>query len=898
LTGRQVEQDLNEEVDAYLEILTERHMARGLSREQARRTARIEFEGPEQVKEKVREIRVGAALETTLRDIAYAWRVLGRSPAFTAVVVLTLALGIGANTAIFTLINAVMLRMLPVQHPEQLVFLTDPTESGASTETTERGLRERMSYPEFEELRRHNTVFSGMVAAQNEASDLDVFPDSGSQSVKAHAQLVSGDFFHLLGIEPVLGRTFTAEEDSVPGANPLAVISHAFWQREFAGDPGIAGRTLRIGQGVFQIVGVTPVGFRGILVGSGTDIWIPITMQEELLPGRIYLEKRDTLWIHILARLKPGMTIQRAEAATNVTFQQILQAHAAEAAPGERREDIFNQKIELRPGARGASTLRGQFADPLLLLMAMVGVVLLIACANIANLMLVRATGRQREIGIRLAAGAARQRLIRQLVTESLLVAALGGALGMLIASAGARVLLSVVSTGVDDLQLEISHDYRVLIFTAAVSIATGVLFGLLPAIRVTRIDLNRVLAANVRSSIGGYGRVQTGRILATAQIALSLVLLLESALFARSLRNMLTQDLGFQRDRLLMARVDPVTAGYQGSGMTDLYERVREELRRIPGVRNVTLSQNGLFSGESRDRISLDGSPVKDPQRLRSFWTLVGPDYFSTLGMPLLQGREITAADAVRRAQVCVVNESFARRFFPNSSPLGHHVTNEYPTTRETYEVVGVVADAREQRPDQMRGPRFYANIHHPIGAVDDVTFLLNTPGEPTTVASAVRQSLQQIDRNLPVLALRTIDEQIDRRLITERLLAQLAAFFALVALLMAAIGLYGVISYSVSRRQGEIGIRMALGASAWNVLRMVLGETLGMVALGVIIGLVSALAVGRLISTRLYGVTPADPVSILTAVLVILGTAILAGHIPARRASRIDPMACLRCE
>lgn len=901
LNRRKVENDLDEEVTAYLDILIERHMARGLSPEQARRAARMEFDGPEQVKEKVREVRIGTAIETTLRDIGYAWRVLRRSPVFTTVAILTLALGIGANTAIFTLINAVMLRMLPVEHPEQLVLLTDPTLAGVATETTERGLRRLMSYPEFEDLRRHNTVFSGIVAVQNEARELDVFPDSGRAfySIKAHTQLVSGDFFRLLGVRSILGRTFTAEEDKAPGANPLAVISHNFWQRQLGGDPKITGRTLRVGQGVFQIVGVTPPDFRGILVGSDTDLWIPITMQEQVLPGRdYYLKHRDTLWIHILARLNPGMTMTNAEAATNVSFQQILQAQAAEAPTEAERRNMLNQKIQLRPGARGASPLRGQFSDPLVLLMAMVGVVLLIACANIANLMLVRASGRQREIGIRLAIGAARERLIRQLLTESLLVAVLGGLLGILIASVGTRVLMAMVSAGVDNLELEVSRDYRVLIFTTVVSLGTGVLFGLLPAIRGTRVDLNRALTADARGSVGGRGHAQTGRILAVAQIALSLVLLLGAALLTRSLNNLLTQNLGFERDHLLMVRIDPVAAGYKGSGATDLYEKVREELRHIPGVRNVTLSNTGLFGGESGDRISLDGSPVRDPQLLSSLWTLVGPGYFSTLGIPLLQGREITKSDAVRGLQVCVVNESFAQRFYPDTSPIGHHVTDEYPTTRETFEIVGVVADTKEHRPNERRGPRFYANIHHPIGTVGAVTFLINSSGEPATVASAVRQSFQRIDRNLPILSLRAVNEQIERRLITERLMAQLATFFGAVALLMAAIGLYGVISYSVSRRQSEIGIRMALGASASGISRMVLGETMGIVALGTVIGLICALGLGRLISARLYGLTPADPMSIIAATLVILGTAVLAGYIPARRAARIDPMTSLRCE
>ncbi len=503
--GEQIERELDDEVRAYFDILIDRYMARGLSREEAVRAARLKFEGPEQVKEKVREARVGAAIETTARDIRYGWRTLRKNPGFTAVAVLTLGLGIGANTAIFSLINAVMLRLLPVRHPEQLVLLTDPSQSGVAVDTTEHGLRSILSYPEFQQLRLHNTVFSGMLAAQSDVSDLDVFPgvNSGAQPVKAHTQLVSGNFFHLLGVQPILGRVFTSEEDQAPGANPVTVVSYGYWQQEFAGNPNIVGRTVRVGQGVFQILGVAPPGFRGILVGSDTDFWFPISMQEQVLPGRDYLKPRDTLWLQVMGRLAPGISLKTAEAGINTTFRQTLRGWAA-ALPTEReRTNMVNEKIELRPGSRGASALRGEFSDPLILLMSMVGVVLLIACANIANLMLARATGRQREIGVRLALGAARRRLIRQLLTESLLIAALGGVLGIVLSVAGTRLLLALVSTGVSDLGLEVHSDTRVLLFTAAISLLTGLVFGLAPAIRGTRLDINRTLAANARGSIG-----------------------------------------------------------------------------------------------------------------------------------------------------------------------------------------------------------------------------------------------------------------------------------------------------------------------------------------------------------------------------------------------------------
>ncbi|HEV2689423.1 MAG TPA: ABC transporter permease, partial [Bryobacteraceae bacterium] len=755
-------------------------------------------------------------MERLWQDLRFAIRTLAKSPGFLTVAVLSLGLGIGANTAIFGLINAAMLRALPVSHPERLVLLTDPGSSGVAVETREWGVRNILSYPEFEQLRAHNSVLSGMFAAQSEPSNLDVFTGRSGQeqSTKAHVQLVSGEFFGVLGLRPILGRGFTPEEDRVPGANPVAVISHGFWQREFAGDPGVVGRNIRVGQSRFQILGVAPQGFRGIVVGADIDLWIPITMQEQVLRGRNYLKPVDTLWLQVMARLAPGTSRKTAEAGINVAFQQILKGWAAELPTEEERRQSLNQKIALRDGAKGASDLRDQFSDPLLLLMGMVGLVLSIACANIANLMLARASGRQREIGVRVALGASRARLIRQLLTESIVVAALGGILGAFLAVWGTDVLLSLVSTGVSDLALEVQGDSRVFLFTAAISLLTGILFGLAPAIRATRLDVNQTLAANARGSIGGRGRSQTGRLLVIAQVALSVVLLMGATLFVRSLHNLLAQALGFNRDRILMATIDPVSASYKGAAVTALYDELLSKLRNIPGVSGVTLVNYALFNGDSGDPISLDAATSLKPDEVRSRWTLVGPDYFKTLGIPLLRGREIDAADATRGAHVCVVNQAFAQYFFPNGDPIGKHVTDEYPTTRETYEIVGVVADVKEHSVREPKRPRFYANLYHPIGTVQDVVFLLTSSKDPANVAPAVRRAIAEINRSLPVVSIRTLNEQIDRRLITPRLIADLSAFFGGLALLMAGIGLYGVMSYSMSRRTSEIGIRMALGA------------------------------------------------------------------------------------
>ncbi len=510
--------------------------------------------------------------------------------------------------------------------------------------------------------------------------------------------------------------------------------------------------------------------------------------------------------------------------------------------------------------------------------------------------MLARASGRQREIGVRLALGAARRRLIRQLVTESLLVALMGGVLGIALSAVGTRLLLALVSTGINDLGLEVPLDYHVLVFTAIVSLLTGLAFGLVPAFRGTRLDINRTLAANARTSSGGRGRVRTGRILVVVQVALSLVLLIGGALFVRSLQKMLAQNLGYDRDHVLMVSVDPGAAGYKALALPAMYESCGQNCEPYPRCA-ASLSPRKIFSPATRGITSL--------WRVRPCGTLNslnrgGPRLVLIISrlskIPLLRGREINSADAARAAAVCVINESFLRRFFPDLNAVGKHSTDQYPTTRETFQIIGVVADSKEHSLDEKAEPRFYANISHPIGTVGGLTFLLSTSGEPGSIASEVRKVLRQFDANLPILSIRTVNQQIERRLVTQRLVANLAAFFAGLSLLMAAIGLYGVMSYSTTRRTNEIGIRMALGASATGVMRMVLGEAVWVVAIGMAIGLPCGLAAARIISSRLNGVTAADPVSIATAILIVLASALLAGYVPAHRASRIDPMASHR--
>jgi predicted permease len=834
-------------------------------------------------------------------DLSYAFRTLRRSPGFCAVAVVSLALGIGANSAIYSLIHALMLRSLPVDHPEQLVLLTDPNDGFLAVDTTIGGDRPLLAYPEFEALRAANKVFSGMAAMDSTAEETEVRLEiSGAQQrLRARAQLVSGEFFPLLGVHAVIGRVFTPDEDRVRGANPIAVISHAFWQRQFAGDPGAIGKTLLVGRNGFRIIGVTPPEFQGALVGFPIDFWAPLTMQAALIPGHDYLTPRDTLWLQVFGRLAPGVSRATAQAGVNVAFQQLLQGWAGSLPTPEERRRFVDQRIMLRDGARGSSEVRDRFADPLIFMMGMVGVVLLIACANIANLTLARATGRRREIGVRLALGAARGQLIRQLITESLVIACLGGALGALLSIWGSDLLTAIASAGTSGFALTGQRDPKVLAFTAAVSLATVLLFGLLPAIRATRVDVNCLLAAGARGAIGVRGAARRGRALVVAQVALSVLLLMSAALLVRSLNRLTGAKVGFDRNHLVIARLDPNGAGYQGASLWPFYLQLRERLAQIRGVRAVTFSDKNPYDGDSGDHISVEGVHDRPERDMSSSWSLVGPDYFAAMGIPLVRGREISADDVARGRAVCVVNRSFAEFYFPNADPIGKHVTDEYPTTRTTFEIIGVSADAREQHLSGLSRPRrFYGSIAHPIGTITGLTALVRTQTAPSGFVEPVRKALAAHDPMLPVLGIRTVNAQIERSLAAERTMAQMAAIFGGLALAMAAVGLYGLLSYSIGRRTGEIGLRMALGASGRGVVAMVMRETLLLLGMGILLGVPAAIGAAKLMRGMLAGMSPADPLSIAVSVAVIAATGALAAWNPARRAAAIDPMAALRVE
>ena len=837
------------------------------------------------------------------KDLRYAGRTFRQNPMFVAVAVASLALGIGVNTAIFSLINALLLKNLPVDDPGRLAMVSDPTSAGVSI-GTQTGVRNLFTYDEFKRMRQRNQVFTTMFAAESNASRENVSIGGGSLE-ELRTRLVSGDYFSALGVKPLIGRTFTVEDERGPGSDPYVVISYAYWRKRFGRDPSVVGRTIQIRKTFFTVIGVMPPTFFGETVGDAPDAWLPMMMEPFVKLGRDWLHDDPTkaervMWLLVAGRLRPGVSEKQAESSLNVLFQQIVHETAGSNLPPNRLRELADQKIKIQPGSKGASPLRDEFNQPLLVLMAVVALVLLIACANVANLLLARSTARQREIGIRLAIGASRGRLIRQLLTESTVLALAGGAIGVLFAFWAGNLMLRLVSGGSDSVPLDVHPDLRILAFTASVSLLVGLLFGLAPAFRATRVDVSSTLKDTSRGVIGGGARISIGKALVISQVAISLLLLIGAGLFLRTLQNLQQVDLGYPREKLLLVRVDALAAGYQDAQRAAVFRALLDRFRSVPGVRGVTLSENGLFSGtESGDQISVEGYKPQKQGDASARFDQIGPGYFSTLGIPMLVGREIGPQDSEGRTHVCIINQAMARFFFGGRNPVGKHITDEFPDTRTTFEIVGVTKDDRDHR---LRGEiprRFYIPFFQGLGGIPPAAnFEIRTFADPHSIIRSIRREVEQVDRTLPILSARPLDELLDRSMTQERLLDKLSAFFGGLALLLASVGLYGVLSYSIARRTNEIGIRMALGAQQSSVLVMVVRETAVMILVGIAIGVSLAFALTRLLSSQVYGLKATDPITVAMAGAVLAAVAMLAGYLPARRASQVDPLEALRYE
>jgi len=883
-----VERELSEELRFHYESHVEKGMRAGLTRQESILRARLAVGAEDEVREECRDARGVGWIESVAADLRHAARGLAKAPAFTAVVVLSLAIGIGANSAIFSLMDALLWRLLPIQDPQGLYMVGTRYDDGVGYGFT---------YRDYQLIAANSPWFQGVAAFGAVSLSVNA---GGAAEPSSPGQLVTGTYFSLLGVKAAAGRTLGPEDDRLPGGHPVVMISHAYWERRFASDPSIVGRTITLCGAPFTIVGVTPRDFFGVQVGASPDFFAPALMQPVLMPASENLllnPINQARWLRPIARLVPG--------ASPLQIEPLLDAmYKAGTPPGGKELPRDRWKIVLTPAANGISDLRRQFSQPLAVLMAMVAALLLMACANAASMLLARSAARAPEFAMRLSLGAGRWRLIQQVLVESMLLAAGGGVLGLLLARQLAHLLVTFLSIGRTPIALNVELDLRVLAFTAAATTVTGILFGLLPALRSSGRNVSLDLKGLAGASGERQHALRPGKLLVVSQVALSLILLAAASLFVRSLQKLSSQDAGFPRESILTMRVEPRGSDQRNipgaaSRLDRTYRALQDSIQAFRGVRSASLAQVGPTSEVTlKDRVRL---PSGEETRVSTL--MVYPRYFETMGMTLLAGRDIGPSDLGPHApHVAVINQALARKAFGAASPIGRHFGSWTGSGYILCEVIGVVRDSP------------YSNLRGEPPPVIFRTFLQTNSGRGQMVlhvrlrqadaaaVHAIRESVQRLDPNLPLFEVRTLAEEMDGAMVRERLMAALAGFFGAVALTLACVGLYGLVSFAVVRRNREFGIRMALGAKGKDVAGMVTREVVLLLAIGLAIGTPMAFAIARLASSRisdlLFGVTPADPVSLAIAAAMLMAVALAAGFVPAWRASRIEPTAVLRSE
>jgi len=838
-------------------------------------------------------------MNTVLADLRYALRGLRRSPLFTVVAVLSLALGIGANTAIFTLLDQVLLRKLPVKDPDRLVMLYQRANNMGSN------MGSRMnSYPLYQDLQQKGEPLSEVACRRIVPASIAV----DNQTERIEAELVSGNYFTMLGVPPAIGRVFNStEDDQVYHGHPSVVISYSYWVRRFARDPAVVGKKVRVNDYPMTIVGVSAEDFVGLDPTDSPQIRVPILMKDVMLPdfGWLHIEDRRARWVQVFARLKPGYTVKSAQAPLQGLFTQIrayeMTLPAAKDWSKYARDEFMKGQLLVASASLGFSPLRNDFSTALVVLMCMVGLVLLIACANVANLLIARAFMRQRELAVRLSLGASRGRLVRQLLVESLVLSAAGGAVGLALAFLLTRTLLSFIPQQDQPILISAMPDPRILAFALGLTCVTAVVFGLLPALRASRPDPWTTLKDTMGSIAGAGGSLFLRKGLVTAQVALSFLLLFGAGLFVRSLQNLKGTDPGVSLDNLVTFQLAPALSGYDNDRATIFYRDLRERLSASPGVVSVGVASVPILSGDEWDSsMRVEGHQSKDGEDMQAFMNAVSPGYFQTMKIPLLEGRDFRQSDArdfvkEQAAGVAIVNRHFADHFFPGHSAVGKRVGwGDGPRSKLTIEIIGVVADSLYE------GPRegVHRQVFVPNWGKNSGAFYVRTQTASSAAYAMIRNEVRQLDSAIPVYSMKTVEGQLDETLMTDRLIAVLSAGFGLLATLLASIGLYGVMAFVVARRRKELGIRLALGAQPGFVIWIVMREVLLLLAIGLAVGVPAAMALGQYVAAQLYGIKPHDPAIAGGTMALLIVVSAAAGLIPAQRASRIDPILALRTE